>query len=302
MQLSTNDTPSTSYLDAILTSQKTQPEHSLKAALAISPVIDTILKNNEAMRRRESIYTERSTKLVELKKAMEEVRARQAGLFGCEAQLRDILQTQWQKLAEQAEAVTEELPTRDMDLDFKYPRKLNKEVLRWRTADGWPALGLFRLDEPTLSFGRHLRSHIYNVSHPENIKYDRKTNSLTSAHLRGRFGEYYQDVMQHVDEIAPEINKHISWRMTDAKMYVRCTFSGYIPESARQDIRQAEASKYFDGIYLLTETPMWKVVTEESEGPPPARDPIALGWDGKDLRVICVFDTTSLEELALKTR
>jgi hypothetical protein len=245
------------------------PRHTLKEALRLSPVIDAILANQELQRAQ--------SQLAKGKQILDQ-------LWGCEVSMKSKVDAECTKL---------EVKQRELQLDANYPQKLNMDVLKWRTPEGWPALGLFTTDEETLTFSSTVSHDRHGNREPLYPKGRRGGMSYTNNHLCNpdMFGKYYEDVLDRVEKMA--------MKSSYERMGLACSFSGLIPMDVKAIINKAVATKLFDidNIFLLAETPKWSTTKVKTI----KIDPIVVGWDGKDLRVITVFDTTSLEELALNS-
>ena len=81
----------------------------------------------------------------------------------------------------------------------------------------------------------------------------------------------------------------------DREFTASAVYEGVVPETARQAIRKAQASRLFSQIFVIAEVPEWKLLfwPDSIEG-----DPIVIGWVGETEQafLITVFDPTSLEQ------
>jgi len=289
-------------IEDILTNQEVQttPRHTLKEALRLSPVVEAILENQEMVNK--NIPEELRQAEAQVTRWKEVL----SHLWKCEyGELRrvEVQLSKWTNIVTQLQHKNDcKMPTKvkykNKHLEQAYPQKLNKDVLKWRNNEGWPSLGLFSMQTSILVFSSRVRSFgqrelLYNKTADYR---EHKENPYNIKHLVDTFGEYYEDVLDRTDT---EILRHDSAN----RVTVSCSFSGLIPDSAKLAIKEAQKSKFFSEIYLLAETPKWDVsfINDPVTTTRINHDPIALGWDGKDLRVITVFDTTSLEELALNS-
>jgi len=254
-------------INDILSNQETSitPCHTLKEAFRLSPLIENILANQE-LRRTQS-------QLAKGRLVFDQ-------LWGCEVSMKSKVDAECTKL---------EVKQRELQLDTNYPQKLNMDVLKWRTPEGWPALGLFATDKETLTFSSTVTT-VRGEREPLWPKGHRRGNPYANSHLSNQFGEYYEDVFDKVENVA--------LKSIYERLELSCSFNGLIPMDVKAIINEAVATKFFNihDIFLLSETPKWSTTNIRTVV---NIDPIVVGWDGKDLRVITVFDTTSLEDLAL---
>jgi hypothetical protein len=79
--------------------------------------------------------------------------------------------------------------------------------------------------------------------------------------------------------------------------FINARFEGVIPQSVRLTIQQAIDSKHFQEVFILAEVPKWKMDVRLVPQPILHGDPLVVGWDGKNMRLIAAFDTTPLEQL-----
>lgn len=77
---------------------------------------------------------------------------------------------------------------------------------------------------------------------------------------------------------------------------ISAKFEGVIPASVRTIIRKAVDSKNFQEVFILAEVPEWKITTRPAPRPIAHGDPLVVGYDGKHMRLIHAFDTTSFEQ------
>jgi hypothetical protein len=192
---------------------------------------------------------------------------------------------------------------RDAVRDALYPQIIDQEVLKWRTAEGWPSLALFDIYQPmaTISIENWFiwekdSAHRRRIDVP-----DRR-----SVPCPDELASLYHDVIFHmVDVVEEECSKRKNPLRAGDRINAQltCTFGGIIP--AKDKVAIKDADKYFNKVYILAETPNWDLKYQRIPAPAIlARtrvDPIAVGWDGKNLHVITSFDLTTIEQAILES-
>lgn len=79
---------------------------------------------------------------------------------------------------------------------------------------------------------------------------------------------------------------------------IEAQFSGIIPTEIKEEIEKAKKSGCFKEVFILAETPEWKVrlINRPEPVPIPTVDPLVIGYDGERFLMVKAFDMTKLEE------
>ena len=83
---------------------------------------------------------------------------------------------------------------------------------------------------------------------------------------------------------------------SNKERFISARFEGIIPNEIRNIIRSAQSSGLFKEVFLLAEVPKWKKATRPTPQPIAQGDPLVIGWDGINFRLIAAFDTTPIEQ------
>lgn len=153
----------------------------------------------------------------------------------------------------------ESLLSRLVKKDLPYPR-LSIEPLKW-LKDGKPIFAMFALDDPVMRISK--RYYHGTTVHPQLP--DAIANIFTSAPVVAN----------------ANVSSYTSYSLT-------ARFTGMIPASVRTEIKKAEPM-FGKGMMFLVAEANFKARTISI-------DPLVVGWDGKSLRLITMFDLTTLEK------
>lgn len=153
----------------------------------------------------------------------------------------------------------ESLLSRLVKKDLPYPR-LSIEPLKW-VKDGRPVFAMFALDSPVMRITKTYYEGVRVIpTLPEPIH------------------NIYLNVPAITDH---HITPYASYSLT-------ARFTGVIPAPVRTEIKKAEPM-FGKGMLFLVAEADFKARTISI-------DPLVVGWDGKSLRLITMFDLTTLEK------
>lgn len=141
--------------------------------------------------------------------------------------------------------------------------------LTWRNEQGFPKLAIFGLDSPDfeLQVGYRWDGALPREAHP----------ALPADILR-----CYEDVFK-------KLERHARQRQRIVKLKAR--FNGLIPPEAKAEIAKARGA--LKHLSVVAEVTNWQL---EEVTPPRPADPLVIGFDGYNWRLITCFDLTPLEE------
>jgi len=148
------------------------------------------------------------------------------------------------------------------------------EPLMWRNRFGFPRLAVFNLNSPYVALSV--------VASQPDWRGRRTWKRATTPTYPKLILDCYTDVHAAMMLRAKEIKKSI---------HLKAQFEGLIPTEVKEKI--AAAKPHFKEMFLVAETPSWKVETVAI--PPPNRDPLIVGFDGHNLWLVAAFETTPLE-------
>lgn len=182
------------------------------------------------------------------------------------------------KIRKSIESIDNRLPKLiKQKISLKYPTKLSTHVFKWRNKKGFPSLAIF---DP---FAEHDYEAVCQI---ENSSYIRYPMGLPYA-IR-------EAMLDGLVQIVPSKSRGLNLAME---------FKGLIPYEIREKILTArEEFKQLDFTECTTNGhTKWHVhkvfvVTEAAwEEGRLNIDPLVIGWDGKECRLIASFDLTTLE-------
>lgn len=163
-------------------------------------------------------------------------------------------------------------------------RRLTLEPLQWRNKNGWPTLVLFSLSSPEFELAVIGRRDYGSGYHFRKEVRPRLPKPMAAC---------YADVLERLHEMAKKERRTIR---------LSCTFEGLIPPEIRTEIVKVRGV-FGKQIFLMTEAPRFLLKKMAVARPAPIvapnRDPLVVGFDGKDLWLIANFDLTSIEDLAI---
>jgi hypothetical protein len=151
-----------------------------------------------------------------------------------------------------------------------------EEPLSWRTRDGFPALAPFSLESDTFQFC------IRRDDESGKWKKEIMPEKVIPAALK----KHYADVFSVLKK-----------KRGDDGITATAKLSCLIPQEIKARI--TEVRKYFTHIFLVAEALEWSL----KPVPRPRRrtgDPLVVGYDGHQYRLIGAFDMTSLEQAVLQ--
>lgn len=160
------------------------------------------------------------------------------------------------------------------------------DCLSWRDEKGLPRLVPFSIDSAVVSF-----EITANVS----WRYDRRIGKSK------KFFSYYVKKSKFPQAIAEQYKDVYDVLKTNKikgkGIKISATFGGVIPEDIKLTI--IGARKIFKNLYIVSEVKGWEFTTTAAK-PVVSRqgDPLLIGWDGHDYRLIAEFDTTTVEKIA----
>lgn len=203
---------------------------------------------------------------------------------------------------------------------------LSLEPLRWRRENGYPKLAILSLESPRMTFEVQVHAHSdlddkqrtdcflhHNCTVNDPPRYQEFCTAGVHPHFPLALRSFYPDVIQQLTERARRTldgyRRSPNLRDTFRMGYrIIASFGGLIPHATRLRLQTAQAlydwqeetrdypyrSKRRSSVYLIFEPEEWQ---EESVA---SGDPIAIIWDGENLRVLDVFDPSPLEQLVLE--
>lgn len=143
--------------------------------------------------------------------------------------------------------------------------------LSWRNKKGFPTLAPFSIYHPMLEFRVVGRRKSWDIA------YTRETTPDLPEPLIC----HYNDVFSTLEKVAKQ-------RESTVKLNAR--FKGIIPTSVKDEI--ATAQEHLNYIYVIAEVDDWQV---DVIAIPQIRDPLVIGFDGANWRLIATFDLTPVE-------
>jgi len=168
------------------------------------------------------------------------------------------------------------------------------ECLSWRDESGFPRLVPFAIDGDKVVFGVRVRQG--GSGWRNGREGGVRVRSMRSGNYGTKFphliAEQYKDVFTTLRAL----------RKPKKNIEIATVFGGVVPDTIRDLIQGARL--VFDDLRLVAEVPSWKVVERSVRSVPPVRtreaDPLLIGFDGGDYRLLAAFDTTSIEKIALE--
>lgn len=157
------------------------------------------------------------------------------------------------------------------------------EPLTWRDADGMPRLVAFSLNHPDFHFSTEL--------------YDDGTikDHFVPGGLHETIVKCYKDVAKVISKLAQSKRQSVT---------LEVKFTGAIPDDVRAQIADARRA-FGKEIYLVAEPAKIELklrapTAKPKPAPPPSirqGDPLVIGFDGLQWRLIAAFDLTPIEQL-----
>lgn len=171
---------------------------------------------------------------------------------------------------------------------------LSMEPLTWRDKNGWPRLIVFSLDSPHFEISVSARS----TDDWRNLRFSTKMFPT----LPDQIVACYSDVQKILRKKAGARHKAKTLSTYDTgnvKVAVKlsCRFEGIIPDDVKGKIAEARGS--FKEIFLVAEPTGFEINITAIVVP--KRDPLVVGFDGKQLWLIADFETTPIEEAMIFT-
>lgn len=148
------------------------------------------------------------------------------------------------------------------------------ECLRWRDENGFPRLVPFSVNHPEVTFGI------------KKMRWGRRFSWYTEPALKYGLAGYYKDVS----------SKLRSLRRPGHSIVISASFDGVIPDHVRDTIMGAK--EIYEDLRIVAEVRGWKVTEKRDPVRSVAADPILIGYYRGLYRMVEVFDTTSVEQIA----
>jgi len=202
----------------------------------------------------------------------------QGSLLGVEQVARDRVQTERDKLRKRVgelEAVV--LPA------VSSYKVFDLEPLSWRDGDGLPRLVPFHVEQSLF--------HISTEMHTDGTV----KNHYVPQGLHKLLGQCYADVERKISKLA---------RAKTETVTLEVLFTGVIPDDVRAKIAEVR-TLFGKEIYIVAEAEQAALTYREpttKPKPAPRRsirngDPLVIGFDGRQFRLIAAFDLTPVEQL-----
>ncbi len=152
--------------------------------------------------------------------------------------------------------------------------------LTWRDERGFPRLVPFAIDSNKVAFGVKATRVRWTG--------ELRTRSYTIPSLPSVLGNLYNDVNATLRGM----------RKAGKSIEIAAVFGGAIPDNVRDLIQGAK--DVFEDLYIIAEVRDWKVTERNAPALRSVKgDPILIGFDGENYRMIAAFDVTSVEQIAL---
>ena len=221
-----------------------------------------------------------ATELTKKRREMVGLTLAQNSLLGIEADARAKLQHTRDKLRKSItalEAVV--LP------GVQSYKPFDLEPLTWRDTDGLPRLVVFGLNEAVFHYSEEVT--VDDIGRIED------SAGFVPGYLPANLQACYRDIERLVRKVA---------RRYKSTAVLEVTFTGIIPDDVKSKITDARYI-FGDEIYIVAEPSKMAIRKQPPKRKPlpplPIRngDPLVIGFDGKQYRLIAAFDLTSIEQL-----
>lgn len=157
---------------------------------------------------------------------------------------------------------------------------LDLACLTWRDDQGFPRLVPYDLDATShkIAFGLRVST---------GAGWQPRIHSYSTPTLPKLLRECYGDLTKTLREL----------RQKGKNIEISTRFEGTIPDHIRDLIYGAK--HVFKELYIVAEASNWIVTHREApKRKQPSPDPLLIGFDGEQYRLIAAFDTTTIEQLA----